>query len=268
VTIQNGQTSADGGGLLNDGGLLFLHFSVLRDNRAPADLGDGGGLAAVGSGITRIDQSTIGPGNLSATRGGGVYVANSSLLYLRDSTLSGNTTGTGGGLYVVTNSTVELDHTTVVLNTASANGGGLVVAGSSQLSLGRSLVSGNTSPGQANCLASGATLTSLGYNLLGPNGSAGGCPTVATDQLHAGGLSAVLDPQLRPDPARGVLVHMPLGNSPALDAIPLGQACATASYDARNVARPLDAGDNGSLGCDIGAVEGQAWLLALPLLVR
>jgi hypothetical protein len=144
------------------------------------------------------------------------------------------------------------------------------VGNGSSLQLGRSLVSGNTSPGQANCFVAGSTLTSLGYNLLGPNGAAGGCPTVASDRLHAGGLATVLDPELRADPTRGVLVHALRPNSPALDAIPLGPACATASWDARNLARPLDAARDGSLGCDIGAVEVDVftWLVALPFMVR
>ncbi|MCC7359726.1 MAG: CSLREA domain-containing protein [Anaerolineales bacterium] len=266
VTIRGGLAEDAGGGIRNDGSLLTLNYSVLRDNHTALGV-SGGGLAALSGAITRINQSTIGPGNVGGNLGGGVF-NDGSLLEIRNSTVSGNSARLGGGLHNNNNSVATLIHTTVAFNHASISGGGVATAGGSSTEAGRSLLAGNTSAGQSNCFSDAATHTSLGHNLLGQNGSAGGCPMGTGDEVLAGGIVSAIAPGLQPDPVYGVLVHQPHPLGPALDAIPLGVDCATPSYDARNLARPRDAGNDGSLACDIGAVELISHEAYLPLIKR
>lgn len=269
VTIRGGLAEDAGGGIRNDGSLLTLNYSVLRDNHTAPGF-SGGGLAALAGAITKINQSTIGPGNVSGDLGGGIFNGG-SLLEIRNSTISGNSARLGGGLHNNYGSSATLIHTTITLNNASVTGGGVATEDASLTNLGSSILAGNTSPGQSNCYTNTADTSlhaSLGHNLLGQDGSAGGCPTTAGDQVLAGGIGTAIATGLQADPAHGVLVHLPHSLSPVLDAIPLGLGCATPSYDARNLARPRDAGNDGSLACDIGAVELITHEAYLPLIAR
>jgi CSLREA domain-containing protein len=269
VTVQGGRAAYAGGGLRNDGSTLTLNFSVVRNNQSTALGFSGGGLAALTGARTYINQSTIGPGNVGANLGGGIFNDGSTIV-IRNSTLTGNTGRTGGALHNNYHSTATLIQTTVVFNRASVNGGGTATEEGSLTNLMGSILGGNTSPGQVDCYVNGATYTSLGNNLVGQNGSAGGCALSGSDRVLAGSMEHAVNTALSTDPASGVTLHALRGGNPALDAIPLGSQCATPSYDARNLARPRDAGGDGSLGCDIGAVEMETvvWEVFVPLAVR
>ena len=86
--------------------------------------GDGGGILMDNNGTLTVSNSTIS-GN-SAANGGGIYAAGS--LTLRNSTISGNsaTSGTGGGIYnsgALTNSaSVTAVNSTIANNSSVANG--------------------------------------------------------------------------------------------------------------------------------------------------
>jgi hypothetical protein len=264
VTIRGGSVSGSGGGILNEGGRLVLIDSIVQSNMS---MGDGAGIANLSGGNIEIDRSTIGPNNFTTSgRGGGVFNTGSHLS-LSNSTLSGNQAESGGGLYNLNvGAVVTVTFGTVTDNTATTTGGGLRNNGAS-LVVQNSLIVGNSGGGSTDC-ATSAGYTSLGHNLVGQNGNANGCPTVATDQVLAGGVATALDPNLSA-PGGGVPYHALALGSPALDAIPLGAGCALPSYDERNTARPGDGNRDGAAACDVGAVEAPPqWRTFLPLVTR
>ena len=104
--------------------------------------------------------------------------------------------------------------------------------------------------------------------MFGQNGSANGCPDDAFSTKPVTGIiSNVINLNLSTQ-ASGVFFHALSTNSPAIDAIDFVEAgplisCRTPSYDQRNVARPTDGNNNGSLACDIGAIEGSSSVISL-----
>jgi len=250
VTIQDGNTSGYGGGILNDSSTLALNNSVVRNNTSSSS--GGGGLASLGSAQTEVNNSAIGPGNTTGVGGGGVY--NDSQLILSNSTVSGNSAIAGGGLYSLSSGKVITVTQSTITGNTGTNGGGGIRNFQSTGFLQNSIVAGNSGGGGGpDCLNANA-MTSLGYNLVGQNGSANGCPTVGTDIVVAGTIETVLNTNLTGEQG-SVTYHALIPGSPAIDAIPLGANCTLPSYDQRNLARPLDGNTDNTAACDIGARE-------------
>ncbi|HNT78819.1 MAG TPA: right-handed parallel beta-helix repeat-containing protein, partial [Anaerolineae bacterium] len=144
--IQANVASANGGGLYANGGTLTLRDTYVggagpnAGNRLNAS-GNGAGLylsgthaSLVNTHVTSNTFPTVGWGY-----GGGLYLDNSSVVTLTDSTVSqhsapGGDMGRGAGLYVF-DSTVTLDHSQVISNTTAGVGGGLRLWGVSTLNL-------------------------------------------------------------------------------------------------------------------------------------
>lgn len=133
LTIQNGSTFGDGGGIANRG-TLTLTSSIVRGNSA--HFGSGGGI--LNTGTLRLSNSTVS-GN-SAESGGGI--ANGGALTLSNSTVKGNTAYlyVGGG--ITNGGTLTLDDSSVVENIGNVGGGGIY--NTRTATLANSAVKGNT----------------------------------------------------------------------------------------------------------------------------
>ena len=237
LTIQNGSTGGDGGGIRNgtsqaSGGSLTLRAVTLTGNTATGGSSDGGGLYSSTRGQTlTIENSTVS-GNMAGREGGGVKsTARRSTVRLTNSTVSGNTAEIGGGVYSYANNSVA--------------------------ALVRSLVVGNTAP------MSGAevyhirdedddVLTVDANNVLGHGGltrgqafhgfNPGASDVDATSDGQNIALSDILDPTLA-DNGGPTLTHALVANSPAIDRVACGL-----TEDQRGYLR-----DDGL--CDSGAFE-------------
>jgi CSLREA domain-containing protein len=264
VTLQNGYSAGMGGGILNEGGHLYVDASVVRNNvSAYNSFWAGAGIASTdtyGTPILEVNNSTIGPGNNAtggSTADGGGLMNLGGILTVTNSTISGNLAGgLGGGIFTQgANSRATIQHTTITLNHAASSGGGLYSF--DNLLLSNSIVAGNTSAGgYDNCTAAfGANNTLQGRNILGLTGN---CPNTANDIIWSDSIDKLLNTDLAAQ-SGGVAYHVLVPGSPAIDAIPAGVTgpCALPSYDQRNVARPLDGTGHGTPACDIGAVEFQ-----------
>ena len=276
VTVQNGFTadSSGGGGILNEGGRLYVDASVVRNNLSTYNgFWAGAGIASnnnFGTPVVEVNNSTIGPGN-NATGGsdGGGLMNLGGLLTVTNSTISGNLAGLGGGLFTQgASSRAYIHQTTITLNHATGSGGGLYSF--DNLLLSNSIVAGNTAApgGFDNCTATAASNNVLqGRNILGLTGN---CPNTPDDIIWSGALGQVLNPVLT-TASNGVAYHGLVPGSPAIDAIPAGvtAACALPSYDQLDVTRPLAGAGLGAPACDIGAVEfSPASTILLPLIRR
>jgi CSLREA domain-containing protein len=117
LTIQNGTSTASGGGVYVSSGSL-----VLSDVTVSANTADSGGGIAADTALT-LDHCTVS-GNSATTQGGGIFMSGLAILTATASTIAGNSTaGYGGG---VSAGAALLDRCTISGNFATGNGGGVV----------------------------------------------------------------------------------------------------------------------------------------------
>ena len=158
LDIAGGNTSGNGGGILNSG-ILTLSSDTLAGNSAAI----GGGIDNTGT-VTLINDTVSGN---SATSGGGID--NAGTATLSDDTIAGNSAGDGGG--ILNSGTAALNNTIVANSTSGGD-----IAGS--VSGNNNLIDDSASAGG---LANGSGGNIVGVNpLLAPLGEYGGStPTMA-----------------------------------------------------------------------------------------
>jgi CSLREA domain-containing protein len=235
----NNSSITDGGGIYNDARLQFFDLG-LETNTAQR----GGGL--FNARISFANTSTF-HSNAAQEAGGGAY--NEGLMVLANVTLSGNQ-ATGGGLTqggaVFNESDLTFRHVTAVENAAD-QGGAIFNESSGVVNLSFSIL---TDSSGGDCVGNGITnmFTSLGYNITNDVRTRCG--------LYANGDRDQTDPLLGPLQDNGGFsqTHVPQTGSPAIDAGGLNQPCVSIT-DQRGYVRPIDADQNGTTNCDIGAVE-------------
>lgn len=110
--------------------------------------GDGGGIRAAGTGALTLNHVTV-EGNSAGGNGGGIYLEGAATLTVTNSTITGNSASNdGGGIHTnSTNSTLSVTDSTISGNTASSSGGGLRTFGT--VTIVRSTISGNRADGEA-----------------------------------------------------------------------------------------------------------------------
>jgi predicted outer membrane repeat protein len=143
LTIANGNTTTNGGGI-NNSGSLTLAYAAVSGNSAG---NEGGGIYS-GSGSLTVVDSTIS-GN-SGINGGGIYTVGGTAT-IRESTIADNSTpantgSRGAGIFLDT-TTVSIVNSTIADNAqqnASGSGGGGIYVNNVSPSLANTIVSGNT----------------------------------------------------------------------------------------------------------------------------
>ena len=168
LTITDGRSEFDGGGVLNHDGTVMLTDCTVSGNTIDDK---GGGICNYGGTVT-LANSTVS-GNTARTAGG-VYTDGGTLT-LTDSTIDGNAGsstsggkfwyGAGGGIYS-SDSTVTLTGSTVDGN--SANKGAGIHSFSGTLTVTGSTISGNTATAQSGGIDNyGATVTVANSAVVG-----------------------------------------------------------------------------------------------------
>jgi hypothetical protein len=138
LTISGGATTANGGGLDNDG-------------------------------TTTLNDVTI---SANSAAGGGGGVCNNGTATLTNCTISDNTAGFGGGLSIASGATTTLIFCTVSGNSATSAWGGLDVAGAGSAALTDTIVAGNTGSSGASDIGGNGNVSGAN-NLIGTGGSGG-----------------------------------------------------------------------------------------------
>jgi fibronectin-binding autotransporter adhesin len=228
VTIQNGNTIGDGGGIANHG-TLTLRNCTLGANSAIL----GGGIS--NDGELALTNSTLS-GNSAGLGGGGI--ANSGTLTLTNCTLSGNSAYLGGGIQ--NTGTLTLTNCTLSGNSV-VSGGAIDNRGTLRLA---NTILANSQSG-ANCRGG---ITSAGYNLSDDNS----CASSLTGPGDRNSILAHLGPLA--DNGGPTQTHALLPGSPAIDGVSDPAAC-TVTTDQRGAPRPVDGDGVGGPRCDIGAYE-------------
>lgn len=289
ATHNTAQASAGGGGAsLGNVGSFEIRHSVIRANHAA----EAAGLYLQGpaSDDTSLHvESTLFRGNKANLSGGlevrggtenapvlvdtsnfqrnsanaaGGAMSNFGVLYVRRSTLEGNTTANwGGGIYDYEGGLTTFFNSTLYRNTADALGGGAFVEfithPTGEVRFVNSTVAGNSAPTGGGMYARpggavvAATNTLFAHGASGENcvGNIGGQTSLSDDNSCGfGGGDDNVDLKLGPLGKHGgpTLTMVPLAGSPAVNA---GTLAGEPVIDQRGVARPQ------SIGQDIGSVE-------------
>jgi hypothetical protein len=271
LTISGCTISGNSAGL---GGGIYVAGSgtaAITDSTVPGNTGSssGGGIyfGGTGNGWT-LANSTVANNQAPYGPGGGIFVAQRTTITVSNSTIAGNTTGSGamgGGIYVANGSVISAGGTLTLLNSTVANnqtagaGGGLWVGATrTQVRLANTIVAGNTAA-TAGPDVSGPFLSTSAYNLIGDGSGASGL-TDGVNGNQVGTAASPLDPRLGPlqDNGGPTWTMALLPGSPALNA---GDPDQLGVADQRGVVR--------SGGVNIGAYQASAsaFVLTAPATV-
>ncbi len=268
----------DGGGYYTQGRGGTLSDVVIRDNTAE---GKGGGIYDESGGLTFI-RSTVAD-NQTGQTGGGIWSL--SQPNFNESAITGNQAATGGGGLVCSSCSLKLTNSTVSNNrTTTGYGGGLSNEGSGEVIILNSTFSGNSAPqggGVATWEDGGAhpaPSTTIRNTIIANSVTGGDCfrsssVTLTGDHNIIETTSTCTSiATITSDPILGSLTgspaYLPLNaGSPAIDA---GDNTVCPVTDQLGWLRPRDGDGNGSVICDIGAVEFVPNLshVFLPLIVK
>ena len=251
LTIANGNSPSNGGGISITGGLTIANCAISGHTTGSS----GGGI--VSSGTLSIVNSTISGNSATGGFGGGIYstgtaqitnstISNNSVSELSLGIGSGGGILNGGGSLVVTNSTISG-------NVAQFRGGG-IQSNSGTLTSRNTIIALNTAPSGPDVFG---TLTSDNFNLIGNNSGVTITPAQLSDQIGTAG--SPINPLLGPLQNNGgpTLTRALLPGSPAVDK---GHSSGLTT-DQRGVGFPRTAdyssvtNATGGDGTDIGAVE-------------
>jgi len=228
-------------------GDVTVRASTFTNNQS---IGVGGAIGVI-SGSLDVATCTF-TGNEAAVYGfhgggGGIGCLQSQgQLAISNSTFSGNQSDTvGGALFIESCGASLLVAVTITGNTATTGANGVEVRGSTVL-LSNSIIDND-------CVFDlGGAIVSQGHNL---------------ERWDTCGLVPALGDLVKVDPLLGPLedhggptaTHLLLPCSPAIDA---GATTCGLATDQRGFPRPVDGNGDGTVACDIGAVEVQGMLFA------
>ena len=168
LTIENGTSSGDGGGILNNATLTVSNSTISNNSSFTIATGGGGGIANEAGGTLTVESSTIS-GNLASFGGG---IENHGTLDVENSTFSGNSASDGGGISDESDGTLTVANSTFSGNSGS-EGGAILEFGTGTVV--RSTITGNSANGGAGIsVQPGATLLVAESTFTGNTALVGG----------------------------------------------------------------------------------------------
>jgi CSLREA domain-containing protein len=166
-----------GGGIRNSGGTLTLTNVVVTENTAT----NGGGLSNAGGGILNLNGCTVS-GNTASASGGGMqnFSGTDNVMNIWNSTISGNTSSstTVGGGGIQGNGVLFISNTTISGNAATNDGGGIYYNGQN-LTMNNATVANNTANDQTGGFYKNTTNNANFRNNLFAGNTGGASPDVS-----------------------------------------------------------------------------------------
>jgi CSLREA domain-containing protein len=201
LTIRNGGTGTNGGGILNSGGTLTVINSTIRNNSAAS-----GGGSIFNNGTATIINSTIS-NNFVGSFGFGGGIDNGGTITIINSTISNNRATANGGGGINNSGTVTVINSTISNNSAGEGGG---IRNDGTVNARNTIIANNSASSGPDFRG---TLNSQGYNLIGNTSGTTITGTTTGNILNQ-------DPKLAPlgDYGGPTQTHALLLGSPALNA--------------------------------------------------
>lgn len=170
LTISQGSTTSEGGGVRNEAATLNLNDCVISNNSV---LTFGGGIYNQ-SGTLNITGCTISGNSLSGFSNGGGLFVNGGTVNITNSTFTGNSaSNVGGGLFVQTTGTANITNSTIGTGNTAARGAGIFNNGT--LAITNSTISGNTAGNRGGGLNNeGGNITLTHCTISGNSAGEGG----------------------------------------------------------------------------------------------
>ncbi len=162
LTITDGSSGGNGGGIENDGTLTLTSCTVSDSSSG----NDGGGI--FNSGTLTVIASTVS-GNTSSNDAGGIE--NSGTVAVVNSTVADNSANSGQGGGINNAGTLDLVNSTIADNSAF-NGGGIQAGGA--VTMANTIVGYNTLTGGTGADFDGSISTDSGYNLIADSSGSSG----------------------------------------------------------------------------------------------
>jgi CSLREA domain-containing protein len=221
-----------GGGAIVNAGFTFIVRSTMRRNKA----GSSGAISNGFAGDLTIADSTITENTARQT-----IVGNSGRTTVLRSTISGNTADNASAIGNL-QGTIELKSVTVHNNEAtSVNGSGVEIF--SGLATFKNTVISKNKPNNCNANTVTSSTIDLGSNVAS-DGSCTEWLRIPFEQFD----DVMLEPLA--DNGGATQTHLPEPDSPLVD-----RGSCTERFDQRGNRRPQDGNADGSVICDVGAVE-------------
>ncbi len=150
LTIRNGRTTGNGGGINNQGSLSANSISIAANIAATFPTSMGGGVFSTGQ-LTLINSTVTG--NESRAGGGGIYVSGAAATATIQGTIftanvvhESTNDGRGGGAIHVSYGDATISDSEIADNTSDFTGGGVAIFGSgSNVAITDSWIHGNSS---------------------------------------------------------------------------------------------------------------------------
>lgn len=229
VFEQNSSDGLGGAVFVDDGADVYIREALFRDNFAEGGSSIGGGAVGMASTLSSsatVDiEASLFDGNSTNSNGGAVALSGSELMISESTFVDNEATDFGGGISVW-DGDVQITGATIVDNNA-ATGGGIEFFGdqATELALGRSIVADNSAVADADIHRQfdDRDVDSLGYNVVGI-GAAGLQDGDQGDQV--GSDTAPLAPELQALAENGGFTETmpPESTSPAHASVP-AQEC-------------------------------------------
>jgi hypothetical protein len=276
LTVTGGTQAGDGGGVVALGAVT-VDNSAFTANTSTGTSALGGAINAAGA-VSVTNSSFVG-NSATASSGGiafGGAIRSPLLVTVTNSSFSANTAiapgGFGGAGAISTLAGVTATNSTFTGNTAGNIGGAIAVGDGPSTFVYVTLASNAAPTGAQVLIDDGAEILPFGTVFADPLGGGANCVqfgvassgyNYATDDscglTGTGDTQDGADPQLQPIGAYGgtTQTRPPAVTSPLVDAIPSAACDPTVTTDQRGLPRPADGNDDGTNGCDIGAVELQ-----------
>jgi parallel beta-helix repeat protein/predicted outer membrane repeat protein len=185
--------AAEWGGIRFSGGdSSTIHYARISDGNADGvdPYNDGGAIYASGSG-TRIGvQNAVISNNKSGSNGGGVNVVTGSTIYLRQTTLTGNSSWDGGAVSAYSG-TIEMSDCWISGNTAISQAGALYGSSGGVLNLERCTIVDNESIELGSVIRAWQTTITLKYCTITGN-TAGHTAAIFVDDLSFTSIGSII----------------------------------------------------------------------------
>ena len=171
--ISGGKNNAAGGGVyVGQGATFIMHSGSIRNNETYSG-SKGGGIYATNATVKLHDSAVIE--NNTALSGAGIYLADTSSLFMDGGIIQNNIAGnSGGGGISANNSSIDLHATAAITNNTANAGGGVWVENSATINMDGGHITGNTASSRGGGIGATAANVELSGNAEVGNNTNGG----------------------------------------------------------------------------------------------